>query len=52
MRSPDIPVYPDTGKVGVREHAPGSGRGGMRLNFRMDDGLDYWEGERPPEVPD
>ena len=51
MRSPDIPVYPDTGKVGVREHAPGSGRDGMRLNFRMDDGLDYWEDERPPEVP-
>ena len=50
MRSPDIPVYPDTGKVGVREHAPGSGRGGLRLNFRMDEGRDYWEGEKPPEV--
>ena len=25
MRSPEIPVYPDSGKVGVREHASGSG---------------------------
>jgi uncharacterized cupin superfamily protein len=50
MRSPDIPVYPDTGKVGVREHAPGSGREGLRLNFRMDDDRDYWDGEKPPEV--
>jgi uncharacterized cupin superfamily protein len=48
MRSPDIPVYPDSGKVGVREHAPGSGREGMRLNFRMDEGLDYWDGESAP----
>jgi uncharacterized cupin superfamily protein len=51
MRSPEIPVYPDSGKVGVREHAPGSGREGLRLNFRMDEHLDYWDGERPPEVP-
>jgi uncharacterized cupin superfamily protein len=51
MRSPEIPVYPDSGKVGVREHASGSGREGMRMNFRMDGGLDYWDGERPPEVP-
>jgi uncharacterized cupin superfamily protein len=48
MRSPDIPVYPDSGKVGVREHAPGSGREGVRLNFRMDEGLDYWDGESAP----
>jgi uncharacterized cupin superfamily protein len=50
MRSPDIPVYPDSGKVGVREHAPGSGREGLRLNFRTEDGRDYWDGEHPPEV--
>ena len=51
MRSPEIPVYPDSGKVGVREHASGSGREGMRMNFRMEEHLDYWDGERPPEVP-
>jgi uncharacterized cupin superfamily protein len=50
MRSPDIPVYPDSGKIGVREHAPGSGREGLRLNFRSPDAVDYWDGEQPPEV--
>jgi uncharacterized cupin superfamily protein len=51
MRSPEIPVYPDSGKVGVREHASGSGREGLRLNFRMDDARDYWDGEDPPKAP-
>jgi uncharacterized cupin superfamily protein len=50
MRSPDITAYPDSGKVGIREHAPGSGREGLRLNFRIDDHLDYWDGESPPET--
>ena len=49
MRSPEISVYPDSGKVGMREHAPGSGRPGLRLDFRTDDARDYWDGE--PEVP-
>jgi uncharacterized cupin superfamily protein len=51
MRSPEVPVYPDSGKVGVREHAPGSERQGLRLNFLDKDAVDYWEAERPPEVP-
>jgi uncharacterized cupin superfamily protein len=51
MESPELSVYPDTGKVGVREHAPGSARGGRRESFRSADAVDYWEGERPPEVP-
>jgi uncharacterized cupin superfamily protein len=50
MRSPEIAVYPDSGKVGAREHAPGSGREGLKLNFLEPDAVDYWEGERPPEV--
>jgi uncharacterized cupin superfamily protein len=48
MRSPEIAVYPDSSKIGVREHAPGSGRVGLKLNFRSDDARDYWDGE--PEV--
>jgi uncharacterized cupin superfamily protein len=52
MRSPEIAVYPDAKKVGAREHAPGTGREGLRLNFRSTDAVDYWEGEVPPEVPD
>jgi uncharacterized cupin superfamily protein len=50
MRSPEFVVYPDSEKIGVREHAPGSGREGVRLNFLAPDAVDYWEGERPPEV--
>jgi uncharacterized cupin superfamily protein len=49
MRSPEIAIYPDSGKVGAREHAPGSGREGLRMNFRTDDHRDYWDGE--PEAP-
>ena len=49
MRSPEIAVYPDSQKVGAREHAPGTPGPGMRLNFHPDDHLDYWHGESPPE---
>jgi uncharacterized cupin superfamily protein len=48
MRGPDVVVYPDSGKVGARELAPGSRGDGLRLTFRADDAVDYWEGERPP----
>jgi uncharacterized cupin superfamily protein len=48
MRGPDICVYPDSGKVGPREMAPGSGKEGLRLNFLADTAVDYWEGEGPP----
>jgi uncharacterized cupin superfamily protein len=50
MRSPDITVYPDSGKLGAREHAPGSCREGIRLNFRSAAAVDYWDGEPPPGV--
>jgi uncharacterized cupin superfamily protein len=46
-RYPEIPVYPDSEKLGVREAPPGSP--GIRLNFRTADAVDYWDGERPPE---
>jgi uncharacterized cupin superfamily protein len=52
MRGPDIGVYPDSGKVGVREHAPGSLREGLKFNFTADDARDYWDGEGLPEVTD
>ena len=41
MNAPDICVYPDSGKVGVRNP-------GLRLNFRQADAVDYWDGEEPP----
>jgi uncharacterized cupin superfamily protein len=45
MIYPEIAVYPDSDKVGLRQHAPGSGRQGLRLNFRSSQALDYWDGE-------
>ena len=38
-RLPEVAVYPDSGKVGPRAH------GLARLNFRIADAVDYWEGE-------
>ena len=51
MVGPDVVVYPDSGKVGAREHAPGSGPGACGETFRSGDQVDYWDGESPPEVP-
>jgi uncharacterized cupin superfamily protein len=45
MNYPEICVYPDSGKVGVREHVPDPADDGMRLNFRIADAVDYFEGE-------
>jgi uncharacterized cupin superfamily protein len=42
LRRPDICVYPDSGKVGVRNP-------GLRLNFRTEDAVDYWDGEDQPQ---
>jgi uncharacterized cupin superfamily protein len=43
---PDVIVYPDTDKIGFGERLPKGG--GLRAFFRRGDGLDYFEGERPP----
>jgi uncharacterized cupin superfamily protein len=51
MVGPDLVVYPDSGKVGARERAPGSDPGGIRQTFRSSDQVDYLEGEQAPEVP-
>jgi uncharacterized cupin superfamily protein len=40
-RFPDVTVYPDSDKIGVRHP-------GMRLNFRAGDAVDYWDGEEAP----
>jgi uncharacterized cupin superfamily protein len=49
MNYPEICVYPDADKVGIREVAPAAERDGMRLNFVRGDAVDYWHGERTPE---
>ena len=41
---PDVIVYPDTDKIGVRELRPQGG--GLRAFFKREDRVSYWEGER------
>ena len=43
---PDVVMYPDSGKLGAFERRPDGG--GVRAMFRMDDAVDYHDGERPP----
>ena len=43
---PDIVLYPDANKVGVGERRPHGG--GLRKWFRLDDAVDYYDGEQPP----
>jgi uncharacterized cupin superfamily protein len=51
MNAPELVVYPDSSKAGVRSEAPGSPRteDEILLRFRFEDAVDYWEGEQPPE---
>ena len=49
MNAPDVCVYPDSGKVMAREQAPGTKSTGLRALFRLEDEVDYWEGEVEPE---
>ncbi len=44
---PDVVVQPDSGKVGAFERRPRGG--GLRLWFRPDDAVDYYEGEEAPD---
>jgi uncharacterized cupin superfamily protein len=43
----DVVVYPDSGKVGAFERRPEGG--GLHKLFRLEDAVDYYEGEEPPE---
>ena len=45
MNAPDIAVQPDSRKVLARQAAPGVPATGVRAMFRLDDAVDYWEGE-------
>jgi uncharacterized cupin superfamily protein len=46
---PDIVMYPESEKVGVFERRPEGG--GLYKLFRLEDEVDYWEGEDPPTRP-
>jgi len=43
----DVVIYPDSGKLGAFERIPEGG--GLYKLFRLDDEVDYWDGETPPE---
>jgi uncharacterized cupin superfamily protein len=40
---PDLVMYPESGKLGVFERLPQGG--GLYKLFRLEDAVDYWEGE-------
>jgi uncharacterized cupin superfamily protein len=42
----DVVIYPDSGKLGAAERLPEGG--GLRTFFRLDEQVDYWDGEEPP----
>lgn len=46
---PDVVIYPDSGKLGAAERLPSGG--GLRAFFRLEQQVDYWDGEEPPEEP-
>jgi uncharacterized cupin superfamily protein len=48
--TPDLVVYPDSGKLGAFERLPD--RAGIFELFRRADAVDYHDGERPPAPPD
>jgi len=45
MNEPEVAVYPDSGKVMARQQASGRPATGLRALFRLDDEVDYWDGE-------
>lgn len=45
MNEPEVGVYPDSGKVMARQQAPGTEATGLRAIFRLEDEVDYWDGE-------
>ncbi len=45
--APDIVIRPDSGTLGAFERRPRGG--GLYSHFRIEDSIDYFEGEQPPE---
>jgi uncharacterized cupin superfamily protein len=43
---PDVVLYPDSNKIGASERLPRGG--GLRTFFRLEDQVEYWDGELPP----
>ena len=48
--TPDIVIYPDSGKLGAAERRPDGS--GLAEYYRRADAVGYWEGETPPDAAD
>ena len=48
MNAPEVGVYPDSGKVMLLSKPPGAKQHGLKHVSRLEDGIDYAEGEVPP----
>jgi uncharacterized cupin superfamily protein len=46
---PDVTLYPDSRKLAASERRPRGG--GLRAIFRLEDTVDYYDGEQPPPKP-
>jgi hypothetical protein len=45
-----VTVYSDSRKIGVYETMMSPERGGLGATFRVEDTIDYYERERPPDL--
>lgn len=50
MITPEVAVYPDSGKLMVATRAPGARGEGIQEVYRRDQAADYWAREEPPEA--
>jgi uncharacterized cupin superfamily protein len=50
MRGPEVTVYPDSQKIGVYETMMSPERGGFGATFRIEDSVDYYDREKPPDI--
>jgi uncharacterized cupin superfamily protein len=48
--TPDVVVYPDENKISPAQRLSESD--GIKMFFKVDDQVDYWDGIERPEVPD
>lgn len=46
---PDVVIYPDSRKLAAAQRLPAGG--GLHEIFRLDDSVDYHDGEQPPSAP-
>lgn len=51
MNAPEVSVYPDSGKVLAGTRPPGGAEAADDIydSFRLDESVDYWDGEEPPD---